>query len=308
MQIDGGMYRILSAWLSCLLALGLQGCASTLTRPLTDTQPGAPLKLLVVETPMQVDARRLQQVLAPDAKHALSASDEPLLSGAQHAQAYAAAEMDTALARQPSIEVVTPPPSAATLLARWQGLGAADMPTQEEADRLRAATGADALLRFRITDYGLTPRAWRNAYIAFEVTTTLAIAAVIAYAGPKVAKAAAGVYLVQETAEEAATAYAGFDSLDETARPVRISAELVALNPVGTIWQTSHTGLSDIKLSRLYRKVGADEINLQLGQATADAAKKTAADLAYAMKASAERLRMDKVRAQLLQLNAAPAR
>lgn len=158
--------------------------------------------------------------------------------------------------------------------------------TQDEADRLRKNTGADVLLRFGITDYGLTPRSWRNGYIAFEVTSTLAIAGVIAYSGAAAAKAAAGAYLVQEAAEETAEAYAGFWGLDVVSRPVRMEAELVQLNPVATLWKTSDTGLSETHLSRLTRTVSYEERNHQLDQSTDDAVKKVASELSAALEKS----------------------
>jgi hypothetical protein len=88
----------------------------------------------------------------------------------------------------------------------------------------------------------LTPKSRRKGYIAFEVTSTLAIARAIAYSGSAAAKAttaAAGTYLAQETAEETAESYAGFWALDVESRPVRIEAALVRPEPVATVWEIS---------------------------------------------------------------------
>jgi hypothetical protein len=245
-----------------------------------------PVRVLVMQAPMVVDAHRLQTVLAPDVKQPLSISDEPILQGVKHAQEHASAAMDSALGREPRLMVVTPQAEEKQLIDNIQGQGLGSIITQDEADRLQTATGADALLRFGMTDYGLTPRSWRNGYITFEVTTTLALAAVIAYSGSVAAKAAAGIYLVQETAEETAEAYAGFWALDEVCRPVRIEAELIRLNPVATLWKTSDTGLSGVRLSRLVRKVGSDERDRQLDQATDNAAKGVVSDLSHALERS----------------------
>lgn len=269
----------------CLIAIMLGGCASA-THPLAQARANAPVRVVVMQAPMAVDAGRLQKVLEPDTKQALSASEEPLLRGAEHAQEHASSAMAAALAQAPNLIVVTPPPAAQELIAHIRSYGAESAITQDEADRLRAATGADVLLRFRITDYGLTPQSWRHYYIAFEVVTTLAIAAVIAYAKPVAAKAAAGAYLVEETVEETATAYAGFWALDEVSRPVRIEAELTGLNPVATLLTTSDTGFSDVVLSRLIRKVSADERNRQLDQATDHAVKKIIADVSRSLETS----------------------
>jgi len=142
------------------------------------------------------------------------------------------------------------------------------------------------MLRFCVTDYGSTPRAWRDAYIAFEVTSTLAIAGAIAYSGSAVAGAAAGAYLAQETVEETAEAYAGFWGLNVVSRPVRMTAELVRLEPVATIWEDSRTGLSDVELSRLTRRVGPRELDRQLDRSTADAAGGLVSELSAALASS----------------------
>jgi len=191
--------------------------------------------------------------------------------------------MDSALAKQPGLIVVTSPAAETRYIDEIRGHDFETALSQEEADHLRITTGADAVLRYRITDYGLTPHAWRNGYIAFEVTTTLVLAAIIAYSGSTVAKGAAGAYLIQEALEETAEGYAGFWALNEVSRPVRIEAELIRLNPVSTVWKTSDTGLSDVKLSRLTRKVGSAERDGQLEQSTDDAVKDIVSALAKAL-------------------------
>ena len=153
--------------------------------------------------------------------------------------------------------------------------------TREIAEQLYAASGADVLLRFRITDYGVTPKAWRNAVIIFEVTSTLGIAA-IAYAYPAT-RPIAGIYLIEEGIEETIEAYAGFWALDEVSRPVRIEAELITLDTGTQAWKSSATGLSDVGLTRLVRKVSAAERAAQLNSAIQEAAEKIVADLQKAL-------------------------
>ena len=74
-----------------------------------------------------------------------------------------------------------------------------------------------------------------------------------------------------------------FWALDVVCRPVRIEAELIALDPETVLWQYSDTGLSDVSLSRLTRKVGADERNGQLDQATDYAVNDIVANLSAAL-------------------------
>ena len=273
---NGGFTQALS-FVLCSAVMLLDGCAST---PISLRKTlNTPVRIVVVQEPMAVDTARLKEVVAPGSKQALTATEEPLAHYINHAQEHAALAMSSALANTRRFAVVSMR-QGLELPVPFHGYGG--VISQDEADRLREATGADALLRFRITDYGLTPRAWRNGYIAFEVTTTLALAAVIAYSGSKAAKTAAGIYLVQEGVEETASAYAGFWALDVSAHPVRVEAELISLNPIRTLWQDSNTGLSDIKLSRLYRTIGEDERNGQLDQATDNAVKGIASDLSRA--------------------------
>jgi hypothetical protein len=268
----------------CLMAAGLGGCATNQNMMrFEQAHVNAPIKTLVMESPVSIDAKRLQAVLAPDIKPALPASAGLIAQGEKHAQEHALASMEKVLGEQARFDVINPPAQENQAIDKIREKKFDSALTQEEADRLRAATGADALLRFGITDYGLTPKSWRNSYIAFEVTSTLAIAGVIAYSGSVAAKTAAGAYLAQEGVEEAAESYAGFWALDVVNRPVRIEAELVRLDPVATVWKASDTGLSDVSLSRLTRKVASIERNNQLDQSTDHAVKDVVSDLAAAM-------------------------
>jgi hypothetical protein len=241
------------------------------------------MKIVVMQSPMTIDPARLQKVLAPELKPKLPAANEAISQGVKHSQEHALADMESDLAKQPKLIVVTPPTDETPFINKIQ---AADFDTaisQDVADRIQTTTGADAILRFGITDYGLTPKSWRKGYITFEVVTTLAITALIASAGTSLAKGAAGAYLAQEAVEETAEGYAGFWALDVVCRPVRIEAELIGLHPVTTLWKSSDTGLSDVSLSRLTRKVGAEERNSQLDQSTDYAVNDVVSDLSVSL-------------------------
>lgn len=270
----------------CLLGAGLGGCATTATMPLALAGSDVPTKIAVIEAPPAADRKRLQAVLAPDVHKELALSDPPIAQGVEHADEFALTAMTRALAKQPGLTVVNLPPADKPTIDATQDHPQEAGLSQAAADRIRVDTGADALLRFRITDYGLTPKAWRKAYIAFEAATTLALGAAIAYSHIPAAKAAAGAYLTQETVEETAEAYAGFWALDVMARPVRIEAKLIRLNPVATVWTTSNTGLSEFKWSRLTRTVPAAERAGQLDRATDDAVDDIASDLAQALESA----------------------
>ena len=263
-----------------IASFALGGCA---TFPdmnnFAQSHRGEPVKLLVSEVPSEISKDRIQAVLAPDAKAGSISPD--IARGMEHAQRYVLTAMNERLSINKKIAVVTPPeiPDVNRILNQ----NFDDLPTQADADLLRKETGADAQLRFRITDYGLTPKAWRNGYITFEVTSTLAIAGIIAYSGSTAARAAAGGYLAQETLEETTEAYAGFWALDVTTRPVRLEAELIRLNPVEVIWKDVDTGLSKFRLSRLTRKIGVEERSHQLDHASDHAVDSIVANLSKAL-------------------------
>lgn len=268
------LVRLLAA---IIVALVFGGCAiNPGMKQLAVSHREKPIKVLLTEAPLNIGQSRLQAVFMPDKKFGSMAALE---SGTEHAQSYAFDRMKTMLANQHSFTMATVPDSAKDNIDNMLKKDR-DFPlSQADASAIHEATGADALLRFRITDYGLTPKSWRDGYIAFEVTSTLAIAGVIAYTGSTVAHAAAGGYLVQEAVEETTEAYAGFWVLDVVTRPVRLEAELIRLRPVGTIWKTDETGLSDVKLSRLTRSVPDSERDMQLDQSTNHAVNDISAEL-----------------------------
>ncbi len=271
--------RPLFAAMLCLLFVS--GCATTQDPINLEQVPiNVPFKVLVMESPNSIDPDRLHKALVPDLKPELPETIELLHQGEMHAQEYARSSMQSAIANYSGIEVITI--SGAGENQYLKSIYAKNFEsniTRDDADWLRETTGADALLKFRITDYGLTPRSWRKGYITFEVVATLAITAAIAYSGVTAAKTAAGIYLIEETAEETAETYAGFWALDVTCRPVRIEAKLIRLNPLTTVQETSDTGLSDAVLSRLFRKVPQAERDRQLDQATDKAVKVVVSDL-----------------------------
>ncbi len=231
---------------------------------------------MLVQAPMVVDEARLHKLVAPDL--AKDAPELPLAvkNAVDTAQTRAFTYMQSAIESQTGIRIINDE-AVTRAIERLQINNADTVVTREMAEQLHAVSGADAILRFRITDYGATPKSWHKAVIVFEVTTTLAIAA-IAYARPAT-RAIAGVYLVTEAVEETAEAYGGFWALDEIYRPVRIEAELITLNTGTQAWKSSATGFSDRRMARLVRKVSATERDTQLDGAIHDAVNDIVADL-----------------------------
>lgn len=254
-----------------LFALALSGCAAIGSRPET----AAPIwtSIVSVQAPIAADDATLG-----DALSLASPKDEPerqaLVADVRHkAQERAAADLREAFASHGVSLIALSGESERAVMAAGFDHWEANLPPAL-AEQLRSQTGADALLRFRITDYGRTPKSWRTGVIAFEVVSTLSIAA-LAYAYPRT-RALAGAYLIQEGIEESAEAYAGFWALDEVCRPVRLQAQLFDLRTGTAVWEGSATGLSDIRLSRLVRTVGTGERDDQMRNATVNAARRLA--------------------------------
>ncbi len=253
-----------------LVVFLLAGCATDPDRnEFVRSRPEKRIKVLLAEAPMKISPSRLRSTLDLPEK-------EDIAPEVMHAQSHAMDRMIAMLKKQRFFSMLAEPYNGNEILQEDGAIG------QQDADAIHRETGADAILRFRITDYGLTPGSWRDGYIAFEVGSTLAIAGAIAYAGSTAAHAAAGGYLAQEAVEETTEAYAGFSALDIVCRPVRLEAELIRLKPVGRIWEADETGLSDIRLSRLTGTVSDSERNFQLDQSTNHAARDISEDLAKA--------------------------
>jgi hypothetical protein len=271
--------RIRRRGIAALAIIAVAGCASFQDRDAsTEPFPGFH-RLVLVEIPMLREEAWLREQFADELPRDSPAARQAIDEAVNGAEISALASMQKALVQR---EGVTIDDSEATVrTVKDLGLDNPDVVVSPDiARRLRAASGADGLLRFRITDYGITPKAWRTAYIAFEVVSTLAIAG-IAYAYPKT-RPIAGVYLVEEIVEETLEGYGGFWVLNKVCRPVRIEAEWTSLYTGATVWKDSATGLSDIRPARLVRKVGQAEADAQRAQAIDKAVKKLAAEIVEA--------------------------
>lgn len=184
--------RKLALALSGSFVLG--GCA---TAPKPEIQfLSKPFTLRLAQVPM-TDREAVRTVVAKDQPKDDPQAEQETSQAIEAAHTQALMDMNSALAAFPDLHVdgspLKLPPSLETfpIVNRDQPL------PPNILDTLRGTSNADALLRFGISDYGLTPKAWRSGVITFEVVSTLGIAA-IAYARPAT-RAIAGAYLAQET-------------------------------------------------------------------------------------------------------------
>ena len=117
--MNGAVYRRrhLRSVLFGFLCAGLAGCATTGSIQLVHLQVDAPLKVLIAQTPMNIDRARLVPVLAPKLDAKSPAADKAIAQGVAHAEAYALKAMQAALRAQSGrVAVVAPAPETKSLI------------------------------------------------------------------------------------------------------------------------------------------------------------------------------------------------
>ena len=253
-----------------IYVLILSGCATSMARRTLHEPIAHPLQVVIVQSPNNVNPEALRMVFAPANPEISDETNKIIKSGMVDAEARAMGEMKSALTHA-GITVL----SNETISHSLNDLPISDTQKQlncEQTQKFHLLSGADVLLKFRITDYGLTPREWRNWVIGFEIVSTVGIAA-WAYYVPETRPLAAA-YLVTESIEETAEAYSGFWALNKLSRPVRIEAELFDLHTGEMVWSDSNTGLAKVHLIRLFTNIDAATRKIQLEDATHESAEK----------------------------------
>ena len=253
-----------------LCTLLLDGCATSTVQVIAREPTAHPPQVVLIESSSDVDLPALRNVFSPDMPKDSEETIKLVKSGMTEAEIRAMAEMKNALTNIGmtviNSEAVTRRVNELEINRMHKKL------SPDQSHELHLVSGADNLLRFRITDYGLTPKAWRNWVIGFEVVSTVGIAA-IAYTTPEL-RPLAGVYLVTEAVEETAEAYTGFWALDKLSQPVRIEAEMFDLRTGEMLWADSNTGLARVHLIRLATHIDAATRNAQLEDATHESVEK----------------------------------
>lgn len=262
-----------------LCVLFLSGCATSNVQRASLDLMAHPLRVILVETPNSVDPAALRNVFAPDLPEVSDEANKLVESGMAEAEIGAMAEMQNALTNV-GIKVLSSETIEPSVIESGEQQFAKEF-SIEQVKKFQLDSDTDGLLRFRITDYGLTPRAWRKWVIGFEVVSTVGIAA-IAYAVPKT-RPLAGAYLVTEAVEETAEAYAGFWALDKLSRPVRIEAELFDPRTGELVWTDNNTGLAKVHLVRLAANINAATRNAQLKDATHESVEKLVDQLVHSL-------------------------
>lgn len=214
----------------------LAGCATVPAGPIIASMPPAS-RLDILSVPSSVSDDEIRRLFFANKQKPTSAElikDREILEN----------RIDAALKQ--ALKTSTLPELAGARVAQSDKSGLANLGKPLNAPELAALQAkypANAYLRVKVTDVGQTPKTWESAYVTFEVVSTLAIAGFL-YVHP-VSRALAGVYLVQEGAEEFGEGYAGFWIVNRMSRPVRIEADLVDGKTGKVLWHDSETGMAD---------------------------------------------------------------
>lgn len=128
------------------------------------------------------------------------------------------------------------------------------------------ATLADAVLRFRVTDYGRTPRVylkWVYAATAVWIGGVVTLATFSPRSRPYV-----GAYLLSEVVQEGAEAYLGTSLFGHEYKPVRVEAELLDGKSGRVLWHGSATRTASTGVMKSFPRAERDRKEIQLAVAT----------------------------------------
>lgn len=179
-----------------------------------------------------------------------------------------AAENDAKVGMIESLEwkgrVVVLKDAATTALADSLNLANGDRDIPLDAlNRFHRETGSDAVLRFRISDYGRTPRnvmTWIYAGTAAWIAGVITLSVVNPKTRPYI-----GAYIGSEVAQEGAEFYLGTSFFGHEYKPVRIEAELINTNDGRVLWSDALTRTASGKIIKLYPEKERQRRELQLG-------------------------------------------
>src|SRR5437879_2359188 len=140
--------------LAVLLGVVLSSCA-TAPRYESATQSivAYPQKAVLVQTPMLRDDPVFSKLFAPDLPKDSPESRQAINNAIDHAEVRAFAEIQKAFETQTEIKI-DDSEVVSRVINELQINNADTVITREIAEQLHAASDADVLLRFRITDYG----------------------------------------------------------------------------------------------------------------------------------------------------------
>jgi|GEM_PF-4638182 len=146
-----------------LLLLHLTGCASNQAlHDFAQTHKTAPIKIWAIQSPTRIDDKRLQALSHdPDEAKQDRASDQaPIQQETDQQKAYLQHQASHAMTQAFKMGTVFVPVESTDDSSSLSRIGEFGSPLgQADADQIAKLTGADVIFRYRVTDYGLTPKA-----------------------------------------------------------------------------------------------------------------------------------------------------
>src|SRR5207245_7901656 len=157
MEIVVKMITTYKITLAVLMGVVLCSCATAPRyESATPSIVAYPQKAVLVQTPILRDDRVFSILFAPDLPKDSPESRQAINNAIDHAEVRAFAEIQKAFETQTEIKVDNSE-IVSRVINELQINNADTVITREIAEQLHAASDADVLLRFRITDYGMTP-------------------------------------------------------------------------------------------------------------------------------------------------------
>lgn len=210
-----------------------------------------PMRVAVVELPIAHTVKRLRLVSSDPRPKERSAEQSVIQSKLRQAEDDAKESMIEALEWKGEFSVEKN--EAAQSLAKALDLANDDRPIPlDRLDQFRQKTGVDAILRFRITDYGRTPRKvlkWIYAGTFAWIAGVITVAALNSNTRPYI-----GAYIGTEVVQEGAELYLGTSFFGHEYKPVRIEAELIDTRTGRNLWEDAKTRTASRKFLAPYPK------------------------------------------------------
>ena len=210
-----------------------------------------PMRVAVVELPIAHNVKRLKLVSSDPRPKDHSVERSLIEAKLRQAEEDAKASMIEALEWKGEFSVEKN--EAAQSLAKSLDLANDDRPIPlDRLDQFRQKTGVDAILRFRISDYGRTPRKvlkWIYAGTFAWIAGVITFAALNSNTRPYL-----GVYIGTEVLQEAAELYLGTSFFGHEYKPVRIEAELIDTKTGRNLWEDAKTRTASHKFLAPYPK------------------------------------------------------
>ncbi len=242
----------------CVALLGLSHPVSPELTPIR-------LKLAIVQVPTEARIKRLRWISSESAPKDKDVQKALIAVRLRQIQETTQATLVETLEQKPFCIVLKDP--ATTGWTDSLNLANNDAPIPVSAlSRFREETQADAVLRFKITDYGRTPRKvmkWIYAGTGAWIVGAITLATLNSETRPYI-----GAYIGSEVLQEGAELYLGTSLFGAEYKPVRIEAELIDTRTGRVLWEDTKTKTASSGIMKNFPKEERKRKELQLAVST----------------------------------------